>query len=414
MRGRQSKWMQASRIATAGVLAWLSVSAALAAQVTRFSPEGTVPQVRQVAIRFDEAMVPMGDVQAAAPAAISCTGAATAGQARWVDASNWVFDFERDLPPGVRCTVRMSASLRSVAGKPYAGKPEYRFETGGPTVVASRPSGGEIEEDQVFALRFNGAATAASVRDHAWCQAQGLGERIPVRLLTGKERDAVLDAIYWKRIAKDAPDAIHLLACQQRLPAGARMQLVLGAGIATPSGIATRDERRFDYSVREPFTASFSCEREHAQSPCTPLRPMTITFSAPISRKLAEHVLLKTPSGPRAPQFDADLARDASVTSLAFAAPFAEKADFTIEIPRDLKDDSGRTLANADLFPLKVATAAMPPLANSPRRRSAWWSASANCQKASRPPTIRRCCRSRCATSRPTCRCAACRRRRAR
>ncbi len=32
-------------------------------------------------------------------------------------------------------------------------------------------------------------------------------------------------------------------------------------------------------------------------------------------------------------------------------------------MPRNLKDDSGRTLANADLFPLKVATASMPPLA---------------------------------------------------
>lgn len=336
---------------------------ALAAQVTRFSPEGTVPQVRQVAIRFDEAMVPMGDVQAAAPAALSCTGANTAGQGRWVDAKNWVFDFERDLPPGVRCSVRMSASLRSVAGKAYAGKPEYRFETGGPTVIASRPSGGEIEEDQVFALRFNGAATPASVREHAWCQAQGLGERIPVRLLGGKERDAVLDAIYWKRIARDAPDAVHLLACQQRLPAGARTQLVLGAGIATPSGIATRDERRFDYTVREAFTASFSCEREHAQSPCTPLRPMRVSFSAPISRKMAEHVLLKSSAGPRAPQFDPDASREASVRSVTFAPPFAEKADFTIEIPKDLKDDSGRTLANADLFPLKVATASMPPLA---------------------------------------------------
>ncbi|KAI3598391.1 Large extracellular alpha-helical protein [Cupriavidus necator H850] len=347
-------------VATLGILA---AGGAQAAQVTRFSPEGTVGQVRQVAIRFDEAMVPMGDVQATAPAAVSCTGAGTGGQARWIDAKNWVYDFASDLPPGVRCTVRMSTGLRSVAGTAYAGRPEYRFETGGPTVVSSRPAGGEIEEDQVFALRFNGAATAASVREHAWCQAQGLGERIPVRLLAGKERDAVLDAIHWERIAKQAPDAVHLLACQQRLPAAARMQLVLGAGIATPSGVATRDERRFDYTVRDPFTASFSCEREHAQSPCTPLRPMSVTFSSPVPRKLAESVVLKTPSGPRAPQFDPNLAPDASVSALTFAAPFAEKAQFTIEVPRNLKDDSGRALANADLFPLKVATASMPPLA---------------------------------------------------
>ncbi|MBB2920364.1 Ig-like domain-containing alpha-2-macroglobulin family protein [Cupriavidus alkaliphilus] len=360
---QQSHLARASAtVALAAALASLA-GGALAAQVSRFSPEGTVGQVRQVAIRFDEAMVPMGDVQATAPAAVSCTGASTSGQARWIDARNWVYDFAGDLPPGVRCTVRMRAGLRSEAGNAYAGKAEYRFETGGPTVVSSRPSGGEIEEDQVFALRFNGAATAASLREHAWCQAQGLGERIPVRLLAGKERETVLEAIRWDRLAKPAPDAVHLLACQQRLPAAARVQLVLGAGIATPSGVATREERRFDYTVREPFTASFSCEREHAQSPCTPLRPMTVTFSAPVPRKLAESVVLKTPSGPRAPQFDPDLAPDASVSALTFAAPFAEKAQFTIEVPRKLQDDSGRALANADLFPLKVATAAMPPLA---------------------------------------------------
>src|SRR5262249_31324974 len=81
---------------------------AWAAQITRLSPEGVVPGVRQVAIRFAEPMVPMGDLKAAAPAALSCQGGNTSGQGRWVDASNWVFDFEQDLPPGVRCSVRMT------------------------------------------------------------------------------------------------------------------------------------------------------------------------------------------------------------------------------------------------------------------------------------------------------------------
>ena len=336
-----------------------------AAQIARFSPEGEVSRVRQVAIRFDEAMVPLGDAQASPPAVVSCSGSAIAGQARWIDAKNWVFDFARDLPPGVKCAVRIVTGLKSEAGKAYAGKPEYRFETGGPTVVTARPSGGEIEEDQVFALRFNGPATADSVRSAAWCQAQGLGERIPVRLLGGKEREAVLAALHWKLKAGEA-DTVHLLACQQRLPSGARMQLVLGGGIATPSGLATRDERRFDYTVREPFTASFTCERERAQSPCTPLRPISLSFSAPISRKDAEHILLNTPKGPRAPQFEPGAARDAPVSSVTFTPPFAEKTEFTLSVPSGLKDDSGRVLSNADLFPLKVSTAAMPPLAKFP------------------------------------------------
>lgn len=335
---------------------------ARAAQIVRLSPEGEVSRVRQVAIRFDEAMVPLGDLQASPPATVSCSGTAIDGQARWIDAKNWAFDFARDLPPGVKCAVRIVAGLKSEAGKAYAGKPEYRFETGGPTVVSARPGGGEIEEDQVFALRFNGPASADSVRAAAWCQAQGLGERIPVRLLGGKERDAVLGALHWKLKAGEA-DTVHLLACQQRLPSGARMQLVLGSGIATPSGVATRDERRFDYTVREPFTASFTCERERAQSPCTPLRPLSLSFSAPISRRDAEHILLNTPKGPRAPRFEPGAGRDAPVSSVTFAPPFEEKTEFTLSVPAGLKDDSGRALSNADLFPLKLSTAAMPPLA---------------------------------------------------
>jgi len=356
-----TRWLAGLALA-ASTLAASSLSA-FAAQVTRFVPEGSVSRVRQIAIRFDEPMVPMGNLQAAAPATVSCAGGNTAGQGRWVDAKNWVHDFTADLPPGVRCTVRMTPGLRSVAGTNYSGKPEYRFETGGPTIVSMRPSGGEIEEDQVFALRFNGAATADSVRAHVFCQAQGLGERIPVQAVTGATRDAALASIHWDKLAKQSPDAIHLLACQQRLPAGARMQLVLDAGIATPSGLATRDGQHFDYTVREPFTASFTCEREHAQSPCTPLRPMSITFSAPVPRQSAARIVLKTPSGNRTPTFDPDLAADAAVTAVSFPAPLPESAQLSIEIPRDLKDDSGRALANADLFPLRTATAAMPPLA---------------------------------------------------
>lgn len=352
--------------AAAAGLAWSLLAwtpAASAAQITRFSPEGVNPQVRQVAIRFDEPMVPMGDLKAAAPAAVSCSGGSVAGSGRWVNATNWVFDFERDLPPGVRCSVRISTGLKSVAGKAYAGKPEYKFETGGPIVVSARPSGGQIEEDQVFALRFNGAATAGSIREHAWCQAEGLGERIPVRLLGGKERDSVIEALNWKEVAKREGDAVHLLACQQRLPAGARMQLVLDAGIATPSGLATTAARRFDFQVREAFAAGFTCERERAEAPCTPLRPMTVTFSAPIPRKTAEHIVLKTPSGPQAPSFDADDAADAPVSSVTFKGPFPEKASLAIEAPKDIKDESGRALSNADLFPIKLTTAALPPLA---------------------------------------------------
>ena len=62
------------------------------------------------------------------------------------------------------------------------------------------------------------------------------------------------------------------------------------------------------------------------------------------------------------PVFDKDDKAD-EVSEVTFAAPLPENTSFTIEVPRDLKDNVGRPLANAGAFPLKVATGDTPPLA---------------------------------------------------
>ena len=84
------------------VLLSVFVPAAFAGpRVESFSPQGTVKGVRQVTARFSEPMVPFGDPRLGEPFAIDCP---EAGKGRWVDARNFVYDFERDLPAGVRCT----------------------------------------------------------------------------------------------------------------------------------------------------------------------------------------------------------------------------------------------------------------------------------------------------------------------
>jgi hypothetical protein len=66
--------------------------------------------------------------------------------------------------------------------------------------------------------------------------------------------------------------------------------------VATPSGVANTTERRYNFQVREPFAVSFSCERENAQAACLPIRPMALSFNAPVARKLAEAIRLKSAS----------------------------------------------------------------------------------------------------------------------
>ena len=203
---------------------------------------------------------------------------------------------------------------------------------------------------------------------NAWCEVEGIGERIAVRVVGGEPRTQLLKA---RRI--DAAQAARtlLLACQRPLPNGAAMRLEWGRGIAAAANanIATRVEQRVRYTVRPAFTAEFSCERERANAPCLPIRPMRLGFSAPVPREVAAKVRL-TPTSPAsgtsgsalAPVCDKDdTATD--ISALTFPTPLSENAAFTLSLPADLKDNAGRVLANAASFPLKLATGAAPPIA---------------------------------------------------
>lgn len=339
-----------------------------ALQVTSFSPQGEVARVRQVVAKFDAAAVNFGDPKAPAPFTLSCSDAnATKGTGRWTGEREWVFDFERDLPPGVRCTAAAKPGFKSASGAELTGAKSYQFNSGGPFVQSVHPNSYEpIDEEQFFVLQLSGPATLASVQAHVWCTSDGVGERIPVRMVEGAQRTDILKTLGLDKSAAREPLQYATLACNRRLTPGVRMQLVFGQGVATPSGIANAVEKRFEFRVREAFAAEFTCERENAQAACLPIRPMQLSFNAPVPRKLAEAIRLKSGKEtlkPQAGETGEGQQGDALVNSVQFAAPLPENTAFTIELPKDFKDASGRALRNADNFPLKVATGGLPPLA---------------------------------------------------
>ncbi|MDP3247539.1 MAG: MG2 domain-containing protein [Polaromonas sp.] len=341
-------------------------TSAQALQVTSLSPQGEIAKVRQIAVKFDESAVNFGDPKAPAPVSLSCSDAqATKGSGRWISDRQWAFEFENDLPPGVSCTLQGITTFRSPRGQAISGKLSWKFNTGGPFVQNLRPGTYQrIDEEQYFVLQLNGPATLASVRENVWCSVEGLGERVPVKLIEGKEREALLKSQNLDKAAEKDPLRVVTLACNRRLTPASKLQLVYGKGVSTPSGVANSVERRYNFQVREPFSASFNCERENAQSACLPIRPMRLDFNAPVPRKLAEAIRLKSAKDTLKPVFDTESGdSDNVVNGVSFKPPFAEQTAFTLELPKDFKDASGRALRNADNFPLKVATGAMPPLA---------------------------------------------------
>ncbi|KPK08056.1 MAG: hypothetical protein AMJ64_04595, partial [Betaproteobacteria bacterium SG8_39] len=342
----------------------LLAGAAQAFQVDRFTPQGEVARVTQAHARFSEDMVAFGAQDAPAPFALQCDAR---GSGRWLNSREWVFQFERSLPPGTDCRFSLRPALRALAGSAARGRSSFAFSTGGPAIVRSIPwEGARIEEEQPFVLVLTGPARRESVQAHAWCQAQGVAERIPLAFVSDAERDALLAHL---KLGARAEQVV-IARCAQRLPPGAKVTIVWGAGIEAlregkPTGIVTRVVQRVHYAVRPEFRATLHCTRENAKAPCAPVAPLRIEFTTPVTRKAAEAIVLKTPQGLRRPHFSSD-DRAATVHEVRFKAPFPGLAELTLELPADFADLDGRRLVNADAFPLRVPLADLPPLLKFP------------------------------------------------
>ena len=124
-----ARWAAVAVLAMAGA-AWADP------KVEVFTPQGESKGVRQVAVRFGEPMVEFGDPRLPEPFTWKCEGdpATHKGKGRWADATNWVFDFDADLPSGQRCTFTVKSDLKTAAGQPLTGNKSFTFNTGGPAL----------------------------------------------------------------------------------------------------------------------------------------------------------------------------------------------------------------------------------------------------------------------------------------
>lgn len=361
------------------ILLCLLPTLALSAQVSSFSPQGTIKDVRQVSARFSDPMVRFGDPRLPDPFDIDC---AAVGKGRWADARNWVYDFEADLPAGLECRFTLKPGLKTLSESPLVGTRAFVFGTGGPAIRASMPyEGSNVDENQVFLFGLDAPASRSTIESRAYCAVKNLAERLPLRVIEGAEREQLLAQrrllgyayyrVLWKDdgefgamqvthdALKKAEQNIVAARCTRPLPNGVQVDLVWAAGVATPAGLATTQDQVLRFQVRPAFTASFSCDRVNAAAPCVPVLPMSLRFSAPVSRALAQGIRIEG-AARRAPSVEES---SAFVDSVEFAPPFPESASFTIHLPAGFSDDAGRVLENAASYPLEVKTDAAPPLA---------------------------------------------------
>src|SRR3974377_218325 len=107
------------------------------ARVESFTPQGRVKQVRQVRVLFSQPMVPLGDPRVSLEP-FEIRGPAK-GSARWTDSRNWIYDFNEDLPAGIKMEFRLKEGLKALNGILISGQAQFEFNTGGPAILDSQP-----------------------------------------------------------------------------------------------------------------------------------------------------------------------------------------------------------------------------------------------------------------------------------
>ncbi|WP_380786473.1 alpha-2-macroglobulin [Sphingomonas sp. R86521] len=339
--------------------------------------------IERFTIRFSQAMVALGDPRAQGPLEVTCP---IGGEGRWVDQQTYVWDFATPLPGGTACEIKTRAGLKSAGGYALGGQQSFKVDAGGPVARAVLTGGedSDIEEDQVFLVAANMAATRASVAANAYCAVDGIGEKIAVDVLPaelpakllgelGTERYEVRNFLESAGLPTTIPtvaaerakmlSSVTALKCRRPLPPGRDMALVWGAKISGVGGKLAGADQRFDYTVRKPFTARFECSRVNAQGGCSPVEKAYVRFSAPIAMSQAAAIRIETADGKSiAPVFDTDDKKEATIDTITFAARQAFGTTGKVVLPAGVKDESGRALANAERFPLEVRFDAAPPL----------------------------------------------------
>jgi alpha-2-macroglobulin len=326
-------------------------------------------------IRFSESMVPLGDPRAAAPVAVTCP---VGGTGRWVDTQTFVYEFQSPLPGGLTCEVKLRDRLKSARGADVTGTSLFKIDTGGPSAraVLGGSGSGDIEEDQVFLVATNVTATPASVSANGYCAVDGIGEKIALDVLGASTVTKIVEGVgpdNWQLRnfleqagLPDRPAGLKLptvmaVKCRRPLPPGHDMSIVWTKAIAAADGRLAGRDQRFDFSVREAFSAKFECSRVNPQSGCNPLEPayVRLTADVPVAQAMAMRITLADGSV-RSPKA-ADKTK-AVTSDIEFSGPFPSAVKGTVSLPSNLADESGRTLTNAARFPLEVRFDEAPPL----------------------------------------------------
>nr|WP_255216695.1 alpha-2-macroglobulin family protein [Pseudenhygromyxa sp. WMMC2535] len=335
-----------------------------APEVLDYGPIGETNMQQDIQLRFNRAMVPLGEKQRVAPeqAGLRITPAIP-GEVFWAEPTRLVFEPAQPLPLATEFHVQFTASLAAVDGPNLDVALDWRFATEGPELRMSLPwehQMGHGDDSQREAhydwktpveLYSSQAIGLAELRRHTRAEAiDANGQRRPV------------DVRVRKLIA--APDAWQTppqfeVRPATRWPAGSEVVVHVDAGLVGKVGPRPMaNAAAFSFRVAPGVEVThFECERERYADGCD-LGPIYLRFSAPLPRASAKRVRVSPSehgSGSLAVDRDYDWSAEPPKALDAYSGvmvwgDFERGKTYTVTLDDGLRDVHGQAITGERSF----------------------------------------------------------------
>lgn len=327
------------------------------------TPKGEVEYLSQIVVQFSESMRSLGVMEQSAqtsPLILSTTGTPLPqGEFRWLGPDTLAYLFHKPVDIPIKITAQVPAGVAALSGAVLKQSQEWDIFTRPLEITLPEDTPPLAPEDAAFTLRSNYPLDPESLLEKSGLTLQSGGRSLPLSLRPEQDQTPP-PGIFW-RTAFETPTPEpsgknsweyvfqvggNLLAT---LPAGQKLDLVVGSGVKLHNGPLSEKEFHFSLKGFEPLQVlSLASEnRERDKTVLEDRQPETslpVRFNNPVTlEELLRHLEIKPDAKLARPSLERDGGRLSPGGSRTWYLTYdlQPRAEYTIRLLPGLKDAYG-------------------------------------------------------------------------
>jgi len=319
-------------------------------QVLAVHPSGPTPRVKQITIVFNQAMVPLGEMDRPFEEVPVVFTPELPGRFRWLNVYSLAFEPAQPLEGSFEGEITIKKEITSLGGSKLKEDHTSKFSL--PLIELRRalpkPGAEGLPLRPEIELAFNQPLVLERLQEAVYFTAPD-GSKIPGRVRPDEEANADRNP---------GDDWVVKITPAADLTPDATFELVIPEGLASTSGpLPSPQEFRLDYRTYGPLkVVEIVGYRPQAQAPFDPESALEIKFTTPVSPKQVVQNLKVSPDYDLS-QIEGLEADAEPVTSVWLPGPFQPARLYTFTFAPGLKDVYGQAIQGRTNFQVVMGPA---------------------------------------------------------